>query len=412
MSGRKLGLFEAVGVELEYMIVRRGDLSVLPVADEVLRSAAGTGEIASEVEMGALSWSNELPLHVLELKTNGPAPALAGLAEAFGADVARVDAMLRPLGGRLMPGGAHPLMAPHRETRLWNHEYSPVYEAYDRIFSCSGHGWSNLQSMHLNLPFANDEEFGRLHAAIRLLLPIMPAIAASTPILDGRFTGFMDARLEAYRKNAARIPSITGQVVPEPAFTRAEYEERIFEPMYRDILPLDPDRILGHEWLNSRGAIARFERDTIEIRVLDTQECPQADLAVAELILETLRALTGEGPCGQAQQRAWQVAPLAAIFLDVVRDADEALIRDEAYARCLGYGGPMPCRALDIWKVLAQALPRDGVEQRTALDVILSEGSLARRIMKAVGPSPDREGILQVYGRLCNCLDDNEPFHA
>ena len=50
-----------------------------------------------------------------------------------------------------------------------------MYEAYDRIFDCRGHGWANLQAVHLNLPFSGDEEFGRLHAAIRLVLPIMPA---------------------------------------------------------------------------------------------------------------------------------------------------------------------------------------------------------------------------------------------
>ena len=36
----------------------------------------------------------------------------------------------------------------------------------------------------LNLPFSSDEEFGRLHAAIRLLLPLLPALAASSPLVE------------------------------------------------------------------------------------------------------------------------------------------------------------------------------------------------------------------------------------
>ena len=56
-----------------------------------------------------------------------------------------------------MPGGAHPWMDPARETRLWPHEDNEIYEAFDRIFGCTGHGWSNLQCVHLNLPFDDDE---------------------------------------------------------------------------------------------------------------------------------------------------------------------------------------------------------------------------------------------------------------
>ena len=80
------------------------------------------------------------------------------------------------MGCTLLPGGVHPWMDPSKETRLWPHEYNEVYRSFDRIFGCAGHGWSNLQSTHLNLPFADDDEFGRLHAAIRAILPLLPAL--------------------------------------------------------------------------------------------------------------------------------------------------------------------------------------------------------------------------------------------
>jgi hypothetical protein len=86
----------------------------------------------------------------------------------------------------LLPTGAHPLMDPFTETRLWPHEHKEIYNLYNRIFDCRGHGWSNLQSTHLNLPFSGDAEFKKLHAAIRLLLPLIPALSASTPLLDGK----------------------------------------------------------------------------------------------------------------------------------------------------------------------------------------------------------------------------------
>ncbi len=283
-------LFQAYGVEIESMIVHADTLSVAPVCDQLMSLVSGGGEVESEVERGDLAWSNELVLHVLELKTNGPAPSLVGLAQAFHASMLEANEALATLGARLLPGAMHPWMDPATETRLWPHEYTEVYRTFDRIFGCSGHGWSNLQSTHLNLPFSDDEEFGRLHAAIRVVLPLIPALTAGSPYVDGARAGNLDARLAAYRNNARRVPAVTGQVVPEPAFTHAQYQEDILGRLYRDMAPHDPDGVLRHEWANARGAIARFDRGAVEIRIIDAQECPAADLAVVAAVTSVVRA--------------------------------------------------------------------------------------------------------------------------
>ncbi len=404
-----LHLFEALGIELEYMIVDRRSLAVMPIADKVLAAAAG--EIVSEVEMGPLSWSNELVLHVIELKTNGPARSLNGLASVFQDHVRQIDAIVQPLGGRLMPAACHPWMDPAAETVLWPHEYSPVYEAYDRIFGCRGHGWSNLQSMHINLPFSGDAEFARLHAAIRLLLPIMPALTASSPILDGRFTGFMDARMEVYRHNSARIPAVAGWIVPEQVCSRAEYEQRIFAPMYAAIAPFDPDGTLQHEFLNSRGAIARFERGAIEIRVLDLQENPAADLAAAALIAAALRILCArERPC--ASETALETRALADLLVDVIREADAAVIDNPAYLRALGLKASR-MQAREIWQHLAAAAiaaaELDPALSRP-LTVMLEKGCLARRILSALKGDLRLQNMHAVYEALCEALLKGEMF--
>ena len=87
---------------------------------------------------------------------------------------------------------------------------------------------------------------------------------------------------------------MTGEVVPEAIGSIGEYHERLLEPLYRDIAPHDPERVLQHEWLNARGAIARFDRMAIEIRVLDVQETPSMDVAYAALIVEVLKLLLEE----------------------------------------------------------------------------------------------------------------------
>ncbi len=407
-----LHLFEGVGVELEYMIVDAETLSVLPVADRVLHAVAG--EYAGEVELGAISWSNELALHVIELRTTGPAPGLGGLAARFQESVREINALLAPMGGRLMPSAMHPWMDPHREMRLWPHDHSVVYQAFNRIFDCRGHGWANLQSAHLNLPFADDEEFALLHAAVRLLLPLLPALAASSPVVEGRPTGLLDSRLDVYRTNAARIPSVTGKVVPESVSTRREYEDRILRPMYEDIAPLDPEGILRHEWLNARGAIARFDRNTIEIRVLDVQECPLADLAICAFVSQLLSMLTfaykvpGEQPVIDTDR-------LDSILRDTTRDGDEAVISDASDLGIVDCDLGPTCTAGELWQSLFRSCAERGMiedEFVGPLELILREGPLARRLLRALGGRPDRGTIERVYRELCDCLAEGRMFEG
>ncbi|GMW02537.1 MAG: hypothetical protein AMXMBFR84_36730 [Candidatus Hydrogenedentota bacterium] len=406
-----LHLFEGFGVELEYMIVREDSLNTFPACDEVIKAVAGS--YVNEVDRGLLNWSNELTLHVIEFKTNGPAASLAGLSTHFDQHVRDVNRILNPMRGRLMPTAMHPWMDPHAEMRLWPHENSPIYDAFNRIFDCKGHGWANLQSAHINLPFCGDEEFGRLHAAIRLVLPLLPAIAASSPFADAKLAGPMDYRLEVYRTNCAKVPMVTGDVIPEPVFTPDEYERNILQPLYREIAPLDPDAVLQDEWLNARGAIARFERDTIEVRLLDVQECPAADIAIVMLVTKTIRALVEEDWCGWDEQKKWAVPPLAEILRDTVRTAEDAPIDNREYLNAFGFNG-QSATAGELWshiyKNLVPKCSDDEVRLLGPVNHILRHGTLSRRIVRAVGGNVNVANLKNVYRSLCECLQRGEQF--
>ncbi len=417
-----LHLFEGFGVELEYMIVHADSLDVFPAADKILLTVAG--DYVSEVEQGDLAWSNELVNHVIELKTNGPASGLGGLDAAFARDVASVGDILVPVGGRLMPTAAHPWMDPERETVLWPHEYNAVYSAFDRIFGARGHGWANLQCIHANLPFHGDAEFARLHAAVRLLLPVIPALAASSPVLDGRLTGLLDSRMHYYRNNQKMIPSISGRVIPEPVYTKRDYEEKILGPMYADIAPHDPDKTLQEEWLNARGAIARFERDTIEIRIIDIQECPTADLAVFHAVVCVLRALAAEKWQPLERQKRADTDALNAILVATSAAADAAVIDDADYLDAFGIRARR-ASAGDVWRHLVDHVVAPDADfsdaWQGAIAAILDEGPLARRIVRDVaGETPGSAAHLALshdvlhatYTRLCDCLAENRVFHA
>jgi glutamate---cysteine ligase / carboxylate-amine ligase len=395
-------LFEAFGVEIEYMIADAATLHVAPVADHLLSTEG------DELIVGDVAWSNELVLHVLEMKTPfGPAPSLDGLIEHFDAGVREANARLASEGALLLPGGMHPTFDPLTETRLWPHEYGEVYRKFHRIFDSRGHGWSNLQSTHLNLPFGDDAEFGRLHAAIRFVLPLLPALAASSPLVEGRVSPWLDARMALYRENARRVPSVTGRVVPEPVASEQEYRDRILAPIYRDLEPHDPDGILRHEWVNARGAIARFERGAIEIRVLDTQECPEADLAILAATARVVRALCDEETATVRDLDAFETDRLAAILEETITTADAARIHDEEYLRRLGMRADSPVTAASIWARLLDRFPPEGADSPRwagALDNILTGGSLARRMLRRLGPEPGPAAIQAVWRELAMCL--------
>lgn len=402
-------LFSCYGVELEYMVVSAATLDVAPIVDELLRDACGAYE--GEVARGPLSWSNELVNHVIELKSNGPAGELRGLAATFQEHVGKINELAAGRGAVLMPSAMHPWMDPDRETRLWPHEYNVVYAAYDRIFGCRGHGWSNLQSAHLNLPFAGDEEFGRLHAAIRLVLPLIPALAASSPIVEGRPSGLLDTRLDVYRMNSLRVPEVTGAVIPEPVFSIAEYHDRILQPMYAAIAPHDPDEVLRDDFLNSRGAIVRFRRRSIEVRLIDVQECPLADLAVVTLVAAAIQALVEERFSDYAAQRDWPVGPLRAILQAGIERGEQAKLADERFLRLFGWtDGPCPAGAL--WRHVAEtALPAWAIQELgDAYRVLFEQGTLARRLLRAVGENPSRTRLAESYGRLCRGLAEGRMF--
>lgn len=408
------GLFERFGVELEYMLVDAATLAVRPIADQVLAQAAGQPG-AGDVDRAGLTWSNELVLHVLELKTAEPAATLDGLAAVFQQGVQTINQMLAAQQACLLPTAMHPTMEPVQETRLWPHGYNEVYATFDRIFDCRGHGWANLQSVHLNLPFKDDAEFGKLHAAVRVLLPILPALSASSPVVDGMYTDLLDTRLEVYRSNARRIPSVAGAVIPEAVFTQEAYVEQILEPIYRDLAPHDPEGILQDEWVNARGAIARFERNTIEIRVLDVQECPAADLALVQLIVAVLRALVAERWSDFKAQAAWEVKPLERLLRRTIKDAGAARIDDPEYVALFGVEGETVTTVAQLWEHLFHTVFTPGQQRSAALApvrTVLKEGCLARRMVTALGPAPTAADIERVYRKLAQCLANGKVFSA
>lgn len=406
------GQLSATGIELEYMVVDRDTLDVRSIVDQLMHDV--TGEYRSDFDPHGhdtiIGWSNELALHVVELKTNEPVASLEGVDLVFAREVESINRSLEARNAMLMPTAMHPWMDPFLEMKLWPHEYNAVYEAFNRIFDCRGHGWANLQSTHINLPFANDDEFGRLHAAIRLVLPLLPALAASSPIHDGRITGYIDSRLEVYRANSRSVPAVSGLIIPEPIFTRRDYENEVLGSVYRALAPFDPDGILRHEWANSRGCIARFDRGSIEIRVIDVQESPAADLAVVALTVAAVRSLIEERWMGLAAQQSTDTESLHSTLLDTIRHGEHARITHPQLLSAFGLCSPTS--AAELWRHIASHTIASDAPHAATIARLLRAGTLSTRIIKALGSDTTRPRMLDVYHELGTCLAHGTLFHA
>jgi carboxylate-amine ligase len=160
-------------------------------------------------------------------------------------------------------------------------------------------------------------------------------------------------------------------------------------------------------FLNSRGAIARFDRHAIEIRVIDIQECPQADMAVAEAVIAAVRSLTDEATIPLSEQQAWPEDLLADIFLRVVRDGEQAVIGDADYLAAMGIR-ERRMTAGAVWRILAERnSDRIAPEYQPALRRILTEGTLARRLVLRLGSRPDLDALMKAYRQLAACLAEN-----
>ncbi len=404
----KYPIFSVIGIEIEYMLVDKTTLNVQPKSDIILQSLAENTNVFDTVVLGEVALSNELVMHVLELKNNGPKPPAAAIGSQFHQTLLQLQTRLAQNEMRLLPTGAHPWMDPLQETQRWPHGQREVYQQYDKIFNCQGHGWSNLQSMHVNLPFANDEEFFHLHSLIRQLLPLLPALAASTPILDGQPSGYLDTRLACYANNQRCIPSITGDIIPEFVRSRQDYEQTILAPIYRDLAAYDPAGLLQHEWVNSRGAIAKFKYGAIEIRIIDTQECVQADLAIAlatHAILQSWYETSHihiEKPC--------TTQALRKIYDEAIVHGMSALVEDSAVL----VGWHLPKRTMrlrDVWSMLIEQVSSQlDYQSQCCLEHILRQGNLSERILRACQKNYQKDTLLSVYRQLADCLQYNQCF--
>ncbi len=277
-----------LGPEHEYSLVNK-ELKPLPISDKIIKNYCG--KIINFIELSCFTFGKEMQLHVMEIKANQPFKTPSEFEETMQTAVSTLSQIVQKHGAMLLGTGMHPLLK-LQDTGIWPHYHKKIYQQYGKIFNLNQHGWLNIQSFHLNLPFQKEADAIQTHNQLANLCAYLPAISASSPIYEGKKGPDIDNRLQFYKVNQKEVPSISGEVIPEYVSSLGQYKRDVIERYSQDLAKAGADKTLLHrEWVNSRGVIFRFDRCALEVRVMDEQECIKSDVALACFVRAALRGL-------------------------------------------------------------------------------------------------------------------------
>ena len=382
---------DGYGLALDYLIVGRTDL--MPVLPASLGSS-GKGA----------SWSSNATGTGIRLGTTAPEKDLPSAGARIAADAEQLNALVGDLlGGMILPSGGHPFALASDAGSTGNGIRAQLFESMS-----TGQLWTSGATVEV--PFGDEQGFGRSHTAVRMVLPLIPAISAASPFLEGKRAPALSARLVAMIEGTPGIPELTGSFIPEVALDQADYYRIVLEPIARALAERDLAERIDYHSVNQRAAVPSFDRGTIALNVADTQECPSADAAVAEMTVAVINAMKDGRWVSNYLQRAWHENDLLAILKDVAGKGSEAVITNRDFLLMFGKMRES-ATAGELWRHLYQQL-RDGLSEPTRIRIahILDQGSLAQRILRRTGERPSRERLIEVYRELASCLEEDRQF--
>lgn len=394
-----------IGVSIEYMIVDRSTLEPIPLIKELLNSL---DEADQKVSAGkCLKWREGYQPHIFRICSAFPQINLNTLEHAIADEIRIVNRILAEFGAMLAPGGMHPLMDPFKVK--FNQTSNAKSTLYDQLFDTRGHSWINLNRTYVEFPYLSEEMLQRLQAAFRIILPIIPALSASSPVVEGNVSGRLDNGLRYARSKFQRYPSIAGQIIPEPYFSEKKYRDTVLSKIKSQLAPFDPQGLISPEEINFRGVIPDFHNNRIVLQILEPQECVAAEMAVVRLVYEAIRFLIEEKTISYEEQTEARMEILSGILEDVAESGRRAEVFSSEY---LGYFGlDEVCTVGKIWQHLFNKLSNDPLRPLAMyeheLSVILEQGPLAERILTVVGEKPGTEELLFMWRRISDCLEQN-----
>jgi carboxylate-amine ligase len=254
-----------VGVEEEFSILDPQTLDMLPRFEQ-LRDAAQSDPLLHEHITGELI-SSEIEI------ISGVGGDLHDALERQREHRRRLFALAAAQGVALGATGTHP-WADYREQPIIDTEhYRRVEEGLKYV------AWrNNTFSLHVHLGVRDLDRAVRVCDRLRPVLPLLLAISANSPYLDGRDTGLHSARTQSFTKSFPRCG------VPDAFGGWAAYREYI-EFLKRTNSIVEFTQV----WWSVRP---HFSFGTVEMRICDAQATAGESDALASLIAASLAQAT------------------------------------------------------------------------------------------------------------------------
>jgi glutamate---cysteine ligase / carboxylate-amine ligase len=303
--------------------------------------------------------------------------------------------------------------------RLWRRSGRRVYEAYATLFDVQTHGWMNVHAAHLNLPLGRGSEAVAMHNVSALLIPYLPALAATSPMFDGELQPSADNRMEWIFRHQAAIPESQGDFLPEYVASLTDYRRRVLQPMYRALQARPGAEVLKHDFFNARSAVLKLSRRALEIRVLDMQECVKLDIAIAVLVRAVLRHYTQRYLKGRIEMPSREL--LLADFHATVACGSAARVHAPHLGDSVARGADGRADVRDCLRALLQLcerhVRRDEQGYLPIVRAMIDSGTLSERIRAHLAPFSADPADFQrrtraLYGDLADCLVQNRPWEG
>ena len=312
-----------VGLEEEFALLHPSSLELVPRFEELRAAAASDPVLANSI-------AGELISSEIEIRSG----RCSDLASAF---VAQRDRRRRLFAlaaeHRIALGatGTHP-WSDYREQKIIDTEhYRRVEEGLKYV------AWrNNTFSMHVHVGLRGADRAVLVCDRLRPVLPLLLAVSANSPFLDGRDSGLHSARSQIFTKSFPRcgIPDAFGSW---PAF--AEYVD--FLVRTRSIVEYT------QVWWSIRP---HFSFGTVEVRICDAQMTAQESEGLAGLIVACVAQATrdvdegvpwSDQPRRLIEENFWRAIRhgLDGELLDL--DRAEAYPAAEALDRLLNWSAPV-----------------------------------------------------------------------
>ncbi|MGI8631762.1 MAG: carboxylate-amine ligase [Solirubrobacterales bacterium] len=340
-----------VGIEEEFALVDPDTLDLVPRFEE-LREAAADDPALSQAVAGELI-SSEIEIR------SARGEDFAEAADSQADHRRRLFALAAAHGVRLGAMGTHPWASYLDQPIIATPHYRRVEEGLRYV------AWrNNTFGLHVHVGVRGADRAIAVCDALRERLPLLLAVSASSPFLDGRDTGLHSVRTQTFTRSFPRcgVPDAFGDFSTYARFVGL-------------LARTDSIREATQLWWSVRPH-HRF--GTVEVRICDAQPSGEESFALASLIVATVAQIAVDHDDGRLR------APLQD------REIEENLWRAIRYGmdgRLIDFaaGAEIEARAA-LDQLLEWTAP---VRSQLGLDVGLPDANPAQRARRALGDGSD-----------------------